>query len=475
MPRLGRRWALVVVVLVLSVLGGALYWFFPLFSLPTPSGANRVGVRALELVDTSRRGLLGTRADQPRRIPIVVWYPAADDARGPTRPYVESYQALSLGRTFDEGWYFYAYLHWVQTHSILDAPEKPVQAAWPLVLFNHGFWSYAEQNTAMMEQLASNGYVVVSIGHPGDSVDVRFADGTIVEPYYEPDAPPELDAELELGTQAFMGATDDEARLAGLVRFETASFAHRISVSARAWREDNLFVLQALRQGSVPESLRGLTNKVDFNRLAVVGMSFGGSTAPSVCQSAPGCRAAVNLDGESFDFSMYNADLRAPLLLILTGQPFNPWQLDDPNVNPVDYAYERWAHAGERTDVVRMRVPMMRHLGLIDLLLSAPRPSKARLYGTIDGERGVALVNDATLEFLNTYVRGQDEGFPQAFYRKYPEAHAHDASHVKRWWLTRNVARGCFEEQARAAQPGNDVLNMRLGHWIKARTPCEHP
>lgn len=474
MPRAKlKRWIAGAIVALAMIALGVFAWFSPSFSLPEPSGPNRVGVIAFELTDNSRRGLLGTSRTQPRKLPVRAWYPAADDARGPTRPYLEAYQALSLGRTFGEGRYFFAYLSRIGTHSIIDAPLKQNSEAYPLVIFNHGFWSYPEQNTAMMELLASHGYVVVSIGHPGDGVETRFADGTEVEPFYDPEAPPERDAQLQAGIAAFMGPKDDEARFTGLRRFESASFAHRIGDSARIWRDDSLFVLRELQQRRVQGRAAELAERLDFARLAVGGMSFGGSTAPSVCQSVPACRAAVNLDGESFDFSMYNADLRAPVLLILTGQKFNSSQLEDSRVNPVDYAYERWAHAGERNDVIRMRVPTLRHLGLTDLLLSAPRPSKAHLYGTIDGQRGVALTNEATLQFLDTYVRGRDEGFPKAFYAKYPEAQPHDASHVKSWWLARNEASGCMEDQARAAQPVNDTKNMRLGSWISKRSACE--
>jgi predicted dienelactone hydrolase len=434
-----KRWGIAAALLFGSALGVALWWLSPTFTLPPPGGPSRVGVRAFELVDESRRGLLGAAAHQPRRIPVRMWYPAANDARAPTRPYLEGYQARSLGRTFGEGRYFYAYLSRVKTHSMLDVPVKPARRAWPLVLFNHGFWSYPEQNTALMERLASHGYVVVSIGHPGDAVEMRFADGSAVQPFYDPDAPPERDAELEAGTKAFMGAADEDARVAGLRRFEVAVRAHRIGVSAQAWLDDNVFVLSALQRGDVPEAVSGLAKALDFDRLAVAGMSFGGSTAPSVCQRLIRCKAAVNLDGESFDFSMYDVELRAPLLLILTGQQFTPVQLDDARVNPTDYAYERWASAGEREDIVRMRVAAMRHLGLTDLPMSAPRPSSARLYGTLGGLRAVELPNDAILAFLDAHVRGRDGAFPRDFYAKYPEARPHDASHVKRWWLARKA------------------------------------
>jgi len=466
-----QRWIFVALGLAGLAAAGAFWWYSPMFELPAPSGPHRVGVRAFTLVDESRRGLLGTSASEPRSIPIRVWYPAADDARGRTRPYLEGYEAASLGQNFGEGRHFFAYLSRIDTHSILGAAVKRGQNAWPLVLFNHGFWCYPEQNTALMEQLASHGYVVVSIGHPGDSIEARFADGTVVKPFH--DSGERRDTELQAGTAAFMGATTDDARVAGLTRFEAASMAHRIGDSARIWRDDNLFVFESLRHGQVPESVRDVAAATDYARLGMVGMSFGGSTAPSVCQALAACKAAVNLDGESFDFSMYNAELRAPLLMLLTGERFNRAQLEDPDVNPTDYAYERWAHAGERDDIVRMRVSSLRHVGLLDLSLSASRPWNAEMYGTIDGRLGTALISDAVLQFLDRHVQDKrDVDFPRSFFAEYPQATRHDASHVRHWWLKRNADLGCSEESTRAATPLNDPQSMRLGDWITASTGC---
>jgi predicted dienelactone hydrolase len=466
-----RRWLLGVSVVVVLAALGAFWWYSPTFELPAPDGPHRVGVRAFELVDESRRGLLGTPAGDPRRIPLRIWYPAADDAQGPTRPYLETFEALALGRNFVRGPHFFAYLSRIDTHSILGAPVKRAPGAWPVVLYNHGYWCYPEQNTALMEQLASHGYVVVSIGHPGDSIEARFADGTVVLPYSPRDE--QRDAELRASAAAYTGAATGDARMAALKRFEAATMAHRLGRSALIWRDDNLFVFEALRTARVPEEAREIAGAVDYTTLGVIGMSFGGSTAPAVCEALPACKAAVNLDGESFDFSLYNDELRTPLLMLLTGQPFNEAQFKDTAVNPNDYAYERWAHAGQRRDIVRMRVATLKHLGLLDPLLSARRPWNDEMYGAIDGRRGVALYSDAVRQFLDQYVLGRrDVDFPRAFLAKYPQATLHDASHVREWWLQRNIALGCSEESVRAATPPNDRQNMRLGAWIEAAAGC---
>lgn len=458
------------IVLLLAVLG-ALWWYSPLFELPAPDGPNRVGVREFELADDSRRGVRGVPASEPRRLPLRVWYPAAEDAKGRRRPYLRLFEAIAIGRNLARGPHFFAYLSRIDTHSILDAPIGRESDAWPVVLYNHGFWCYPEQNTAMFEQLASHGYVVVSIGHPGDSIEARFADGAVVKPYSVRDE--QRDAAIRSSAAAYTGGTTGDERMAGLKRFAVDSMAHRIGESALIWRDDTLFVFEALRAAQVPEAIREIVAAVDFSKVAVTGMSFGGSTAPSVCEVLPECKAAVNLDGESFDFSLYNAELRAPLLMLQTGQLFNEAQFDDPAVNPNDYAYERWAHAGEREDIVRLRVATLRHLGLLDSLLSARRPWNDDMYGTIEGQRGTALYSEAVLQFLDQYVRDRrDADFPRAFLAKYPEAVLHDASHVRHWWLKRNAALGCSEESIRAAMPANDRKAMRLGDWIEATQGC---
>jgi len=50
----------------------------------------------------------------------------------------------------------------------------------PLLVFNHGAGSYREQNTFLMEHLASSGYVVASVAHPHESGSYMSADGELV-------------------------------------------------------------------------------------------------------------------------------------------------------------------------------------------------------------------------------------------------------------------------------------------------------
>ena len=61
------------------------------------------------------------------------------------------------------------------SHSARDAPLAPGKHR--VVIFNHGQGSFTKQNFSNMEELASHGYVVISIGHPEESLLARDANG----------------------------------------------------------------------------------------------------------------------------------------------------------------------------------------------------------------------------------------------------------------------------------------------------------
>jgi hypothetical protein len=150
-------------------------------------------------------------------------------------------------------------------------------------------------------------------------------------------------------------------------------------------------------------------------------MSFGGSTATSACDADPNCIAAVDLDGENFDGAQFDREIRAPLLLLLTDQPFSEGQRHDPHFNPTDYAWETWQCIGDRPDIVRLRARGILHIGLTDFVLSAREPFRSENFARVEGNRALAMVNDTILAFLDRQVRGAPLAQFQAVLARYPE------------------------------------------------------
>lgn len=410
-----------------AVAAASPYVLFPVFALPAPGGAYRVGAQSFDLRDTARRGVLFTPADAPRDLVATVWYPAAADAKGAVRPYFTRREAIDEGRSAATLWGFPSYrflsFHSTRTHAIEGAAIAK-GTRFPVVIFNHGYWSFRAQNSALMEHLASHGYIVVSVAHPRDSADVRLRDGTLIATAVHAGpggvGDPALDKKWEEATAAFMGGGNHEERIAALPAYRRVIASHRLGQSIRAWRADALFAARTLRD-TPPTGVAGIFASADFSRTVYAGMSFGGSTATSACDADPDCVAAIDLDGENFDGDQFDRNIRAPLLLLLTDQPFAPSQRVDGRVNPTDYAWEKWHCLGERPDVVRVRARGLLHMGLTDMVLSARGPVKTEHFTSLDGRRALALVNDTVLSFLDQHVRGAGEGGFAATLARYPE------------------------------------------------------
>ena len=114
---------------------------------PNTVGPYRAGVKTLQLTDASRN----------RKLPIDVWYPVTD-ASGTSNTYkLDS----PLG-----------------TIASIDSPARrnanPAAGAWPVIIFSHGFGGIRFQSYFLTERLATHGFVVVAMDHPGNTL-VDFA------------------------------------------------------------------------------------------------------------------------------------------------------------------------------------------------------------------------------------------------------------------------------------------------------------
>src|SRR5690606_37753809 len=145
---------------------------FPVNPLPKPSGQYAVGVRAFEISDASRLGVFLAKPDEPRRLLVRVWYPAQDVSGLKPAPYFTEAETTSTARSlggmvgFPE---FFTYVSHVTTNSYPDAPLLEGATNLPTVFYSHGYTSFLQQNTVLMEELASHGYVVFSVQHTYDS------------------------------------------------------------------------------------------------------------------------------------------------------------------------------------------------------------------------------------------------------------------------------------------------------------------
>jgi predicted dienelactone hydrolase len=406
---------------------------------PTPDGSYAVGVRRFELVDASRKGVAEDAPDQLRALPEIIWYPA--EATGaPPAPYFTQAEAAvevpALARNFLFDAAEVAGFAAVRTHALADAPVLHSHGRFPIVLFSHGYWLYPNQNEPLAEELASHGYIVVSIAHPRDAVDLRMGDGRIVATNPRSEANKALFAVVG---KLFSGKTHD-ARVAMLDQYKAIFPGSRMAVSLDAWRDDTLFTLRSMRDGQVPEAVRAILSSADQDKVALAGMSFGGTTAATTCRLVAQCRAIINLDGENWEPALFDGDVERPMLLMQsdwTRHRLVPEQPADPAFTPYDYAFERWTEAGTTGRVLRVRIEGTTHMGLTDLALLMPGLKAAERFGEADPAHVAHVIDTLSLAFLDwQFGRGGKAALDQRVDHM-PGLVRHDPAQTRRWALAR--------------------------------------
>jgi len=131
-----------------------------------PYGSHDIGVRTLRVTDPQRIDVLKTSAGAPpvrsdRTLVIEAWYPAQVP---PGTPRTGTYDALVRdGRTR------------VTLHGRAVREAPPEAGLFPLVILSHGYPGTRYLMSHLGENLASKGYVVVSIDHTDSTYDQQLA------------------------------------------------------------------------------------------------------------------------------------------------------------------------------------------------------------------------------------------------------------------------------------------------------------
>ncbi|MEO1147752.1 MAG: hypothetical protein AAFY26_19390 [Cyanobacteria bacterium J06638_22] len=236
----------------------------------TPTGPYATGTTSLYFADPKREEPFTEDPNDIREITARVWYPSEAVPGGETAPYMtealSNAFAIGLGIPADE---FTHLTQSIQTNSVTNAPVATAESDYPVLFFSHGGTDMPEFNTVRAEELASQGYVVVSINHSYDSAVNILPDGRTL-----------FHSGLSSET-----VSEDEffAQVAAIVDTRAA---------------DIQFVLGELETFNTGDDPTGLfEGKLDLDRVGVLGASTGGATAAELLTIDPRFDAGINLDG----------------------------------------------------------------------------------------------------------------------------------------------------------------------------------
>ncbi|GAA3203661.1 lipase [Nonomuraea roseoviolacea subsp. carminata] len=224
------------------------------------------------LVDRSRPDPL-MAAKPYRELMISLWYPA--EGGGPLAPHMAPLAAADWDRHsapplgVAKGAVAWAA---TRTHARVGAPVEPRAGKLPVVLFGSGDGGPRTLGTTLVEDLASRGYLVVTVDHTYEADQVEFPGRRLVR------ALP-LPAKLTPKVIAKLLAKHSRARLADMrhVLDQVTALAHGRPIGGR-----------------LPEGMLGAP---DASRVGVLGQSLGGSVAAQLTRDDARVDAGVNVDG----------------------------------------------------------------------------------------------------------------------------------------------------------------------------------
>jgi len=248
-------------------------------TVPSVTGANRVGTRIIDLVDSSRIDPLATNGLN-RELLGRFWYPASAE------------QGCKLADYTSSGvWNYFAALTGlplpaVTTNSCMDAAIADGEH--PVIVFTHGYTGTFTDYTFLFEDLASRGYVVFSIDHTYEATAVEFPDERLVK--------------SRVGSHLTNSWQTDE---------QTVS-------SALSVRLDDLkFVVDELERLNTSTGT-AFAGRLDLTRLALAGHSLGGLATWLGVQRDARFKAAVMLDPYLPDIPVGSTE--TPIMLLTMGR-----------------------------------------------------------------------------------------------------------------------------------------------------------
>ena len=274
----------------------------------------------------------------------------------------------------------------------------------PLVLFSHGAFGYYESNASSYLELASNGYVVVSIEHPYHSFFTKDTEGKTVT----------VDRDF---FSSCMNANGDMTE-------------EKIYELSRSWMDlrvaDMNFALDSLIAGAdsgnlesfwfendeSKESVTRMLSHIDTDKIGLMGHSMGGATAVEVGKIRDDIDAVIDIDGTMLanikgvkdgKYIIDETPYTVPLFEL--ENETSHWDLQE--LAKMDYPYPNITIKDTAETYYCTYVEGTLHMDYTDLPLFSPVLAKMLGSGNVDHGLVSDTVNSLEVSFFDCYLKGK--------------------------------------------------------------------
>ena len=273
-------------------------------------------------------------------------------------------------------------------------PEN-ADKTYPLVVFSHGAFGFSGSNYSTFSELASNGYVVASIGHTYHAFYTMDTNGMLTT----------VDTDF-INKAAEINAVHDTQHEEEI--YNTTSKWMKLRT------DDENFVLDRILAECENNSAAALFSIINTGKIGLMGHSLGGASSAQIGRVRNDIDAVIVLDGtmlgeevafENNAVVLNDSPYPVPLLNVYAEDHYtNSKELVGDSYNNF-YATENAVCAYETV------FKNAGHLNLTDLPLFSPLLARMLGVGTIDERYCIKTMNEVVLAFFDSYLK--DAGAPK--------------------------------------------------------------
>lgn len=276
----------------------------------------------------------------------------------------------------------------------------------PLVIFSHGAFGYYQSNASTFMELASHGYVVVSLDHPYHSFFTRDSDGKTIL----------------VNTDFFQNALD-----IGNSDIREADVYEITSKWMELREADMNFVIDELKESSQTsklsknwyydkeskDTISSILKAANIEKIGLFGHSMGGATAVTVGRRED-VSAAIDLDGTMLgeetgvidDIIQVNEEPYTTPLLAIDSQSHHE---DREEAEKIGYVYPNNVILKNASQGYSTYMKNSGHMNFTDLPLFSPFLAKNLGTGSVDPGKCIDQVNALVLRFFDCYLKDAGE------------------------------------------------------------------
>ncbi|HZD23391.1 MAG TPA: hypothetical protein VE569_08335 [Acidimicrobiia bacterium] len=361
-----------VVLVILPIL-------LPVPEVPPPSGPDPIGTVTVGLIDRSRDEIYGPHPGGPREFVAQVWYPAETDSTADRVVWSQDWEVVApaISRNLGLPSWFLNHTKYSLSHARNSPPLA--EGTFPVVIFSHGWEGTRTIALNQVEQLVSNGYIVIAPDHTYGAAATVLAGGEVV--YADPEALPDPDGQI---------TTDDGAS-------PTVSYQQAATDLVDTYAGDLGTILTELEAGE-SGSFAKIAGAVDLDRIGLYGHGAGGGAVIKTCLENELCAAVLGMDPwvEPLSEQDLRLTMMKPALYLRSGDTLNTDNdalLQGIAARGESITYLVGVEGAERNDFVM--TPLI-----------SPVASQIGLTGDLAPGRIITIVDNYLLGFFDVYLLG---------------------------------------------------------------------